>query len=89
MRVGLALNVALLLGALLSWSSHLHRSAGPLGLLFGVYVGVLMAHFIIDGSLWRLRNRAARSFLGGRAPFLVPAWVVSAADGSADGIGLP
>lgn len=87
-RAGLALNVALLVGALLSWSSHLHRSPGPLRLLFGAYVGVLVAHFIVDGSLWRLRTSSARSLLGARAPYLIPR-VGSAADGSADGIRFP
>ncbi|HWG75104.1 MAG TPA: hypothetical protein VG184_13725, partial [Acidimicrobiales bacterium] len=85
-RVGLALNAALLAGALLSWSSHLHSSPGPLRLLFGAYVGVLMTHFVIDGSLWRLRDSSARAFLAARVPYLVPALVVPVAGGSADGI---
>ena len=88
-RVGLALNIALLVGALLSWSSHLHSSPGPLRLLFGAYLGALVAHFMIDSNLWRLRNSSSRALLTARIPYLIPAWVVSAADGSADGIGLP
>ena len=86
---GLAFNAALLAGALLNWASHLHSSPGPLRLIFGAYVGVLMAHFLIDSSLWRLRNSSSRALLAARAPYLVPARVVPAADGSADGIGLP
>jgi hypothetical protein len=82
-RTGLALNAALVGGALLSWASHLHGSPIPLRVLFGAYVGVLMAHFVVDAGLWRLRDPAARTFLGARVPALLPAGAVPVADGSA------
>jgi hypothetical protein len=86
-RLGLALNMALLAGALLSWASHMHSSPAPFRALFGAYMGVLMAHFAIDGHLWRLRDPAVRAFVAARAPFLVAARVVPVAGGSASGIG--
>jgi len=86
-RVVLALGAALLAGALLSWSSHLHTSPSSLRVLFGAYLGVLMTHFIIDGRLWRLRDPLASAFLAARLPYLLPARVVPVAGGSADGIG--
>lgn len=85
-RVGLALSAALLTGALLSWSSHLHSAALPLRALFGAYVGVVMTHFVADRHLWRLREPSARTFLASRAPFLLPVTTDPVADGSADGI---
>jgi len=85
-RTGLALNAALVGGALLSWASHLHASPVPLRVLFGAYVGVLMAHFVVDAGLWRLRDPAARRFLEARVPSLLPAKAVPVADGSAGGL---
>jgi hypothetical protein len=32
-----------------------------------------MAHFVIDASLWRLRDPFPRAFLAARVPGLVPA----------------
>jgi hypothetical protein len=31
-----------------------------------------MAHFAIDGGLWRMRDRFPRSFLAARLPYLLP-----------------
>jgi hypothetical protein len=83
-RLGLALSLALLAGALLNWSSHLHGSPPPLRALFGAYLGVLMSHFVIDGRLWRLRDPLARTFLAARAPYLLPAAVIPDSGGSAN-----
>jgi hypothetical protein len=88
-RLGLALSVALLVGALLSWSSHLHNSPPPLRVLFGAYLGVLMSHFVIDGRLWRLRDPLARAFLAARVPYLLPALTIPDAGGSANDVTLP
>jgi hypothetical protein len=64
-------NVALLGGVVLSSASHLHN-AGPVGrLVFGAYLGVVMAHFVIDAGFWRLRNPFPRAFLKQKVPYLM------------------
>ncbi len=86
-RLAALANVALIGGAVLSAASHLH-GAGPAGrLAFGGYLGAVMAHFVIDAGLWRLRDPFPRAFLASRVPWLVPARppaaVIPAADRSA------
>ncbi len=76
-RIWIFCNVALAGGALLSVASHLHGSPPAIRLLFGAYLGTLMAHFVIDAGLWRMRDPAARGFLAGSLP-----WLVSASPGS-------
>ena len=39
----------------------------------GLFLGAVMAHFVIDAGLWRMRDEFPRAFLGGRLPYLVPA----------------
>ena len=81
-------NVALIGGALLSGASHLHGSAPALRLLFGAYLGAVMAHFVIDAGLWRLRDPFPRAFMSSRVPYLVPTRpMVPATDGSSTDIG--
>ena len=76
-------NVALVGGALLSGASHLHGSALFLRPLFGAYLGAVMAHFVVDAGLWRLRDPFPRAFLGTRLPYLVPTRpMASPTDGS-------
>ncbi|HUA28021.1 MAG TPA: hypothetical protein VMC03_03990 [Streptosporangiaceae bacterium] len=76
-------NVALAGGLALSAASHLH-GAGPAGrLVFGAYLGAVMAHFVIDAGLWRLRDPLPRAFLAARVPGLLPPRRLSAADRSA------
>jgi hypothetical protein len=71
-RLAALANVALLGGAALETASHLHGAA-PLGrLLFGAYLGAVMAHFVIDAGLWRLRDPFPRAFLAQHVPYLVP-----------------
>jgi hypothetical protein len=66
-------NVAIAGGAILEATSHLH-SAGPAGrILFGGYLGAVMAHFVIDAGLWRLRDPFPRAFMARYVPYLVPA----------------
>ncbi|MGO9160775.1 MAG: hypothetical protein ACLP7J_08695 [Streptosporangiaceae bacterium] len=65
------ISVALAGGALLAAASHLHAAASPARFGFGAYLGAVMAHFVVDGGLWRLRDEFPRSFLGARVPFLV------------------
>jgi hypothetical protein len=66
-------NIALIGGALLSASSHLHNAQPAVRILYGAYLGIVMAHFVVDAGLWRLRDQFPRSFLGGRLPYLLPA----------------
>jgi hypothetical protein len=69
--LGVLVNVALLGGLALNAASHLH-SAGPLGrAIFGAYLGVVMAHFVVDAGLWRLRDEFPRRFLTERVPYLL------------------
>ena len=71
LRIALLCNVALVGGALLSGASHLHGS-GPVGrFVFGAYLGVVMAHFVIDAGLWRLRDAFPRAFMTSYVPYLL------------------
>jgi hypothetical protein len=81
-RLAVVCNVALVGGAALSAASHLHGAAFAGRLAFGGYLGAVMAHFVIDASLWRLRDPFPRAFLSSRVPGLLPAARVSAPDGS-------
>lgn len=70
-RIALLCNVALVGGALLSGASHLHGS-GPVGrFVFGAYLGVVMAHFVVDAGLWRMRDAFPRAFLSSHVPYLL------------------
>jgi hypothetical protein len=73
--MGVLCNVALVGGALLSSTSHLHGSPAAFRLLFGVYLGAVMAHFVVDAGLWRMRDPFPRQFLARHLPYLVPASV--------------
>jgi hypothetical protein len=64
-------NVALVLGIVLNRMAHLHGHPGFGQALFGVYLGLSMAHFVIDAGLWRLRDEFPRTFLTARLPFLL------------------
>lgn len=91
LRIALLCNVALVGGALLSGASHLHGS-GPVGrFVFGAYLGVVMAHFVIDAGLWRMRDAFPRAFLSSHVPYLLTPSVgspaVQPADRSATDIG--
>jgi hypothetical protein len=66
-------NVALLGGAVLAATSHLHSGGPAARLLFGAYLGAVMAHFVVDAGLWRLRDPLARAFLARRLPYLMAA----------------
>jgi hypothetical protein len=49
-------DIALVGGVALSAASRLLYAAPGGRLLFGAYLGVLMAHFLIDAGVWRLRT---------------------------------
>lgn len=72
--VGLVLfcNVALFGGIVLSVASHLHSGPAPERLVFGAYLGVLAAHFVVDAGLWRLRDAFPRAFVARHLPYLLP-----------------
>ncbi|MEY9872848.1 hypothetical protein ABH931_002325 [Streptacidiphilus sp. MAP12-33] len=69
--VALLVNVALLLGLLLNLTSHLHTGGPAERALYGAYLGAVMAHFVVDAGLWRLRDAFPRAFLRERLPYLL------------------
>lgn len=72
--VATMLGIALVGGIALSTASHLHSSPTPaIRALYGGYLGAVMAHFVIDAGLWRLRDEFPRRFLGARLPYLLQA----------------
>jgi hypothetical protein len=72
LRLAVFCNIALAGGAVLSAASHLHGAAPAARFLFGAYLGAVMAHFVIDAGLWRLRDPFPRAFLASRVPSLMP-----------------
>jgi hypothetical protein len=71
LSVLILVNVALLVGIALNRMSHLHGHPGAVQALFGAYLGLSMAHFVVDAGLWRLRDEFPRAFLTARLPFLL------------------
>ena len=65
-------SIALAGGAILSVTSDLQESAPLIRSLFGCFLGAVMAHFVIDAGLWRLRDRFPRLSLESRVPYLMP-----------------
>lgn len=65
------LNLALLLGLALNLMSHLHSASAPMRGLYGVFLGLSAAHFVVDAGLWRLREQFPRAFLRERLPYLL------------------
>ncbi len=39
--------------------------------LFGLYLGLVMAHFVVDAGMWRMRDEFPRRFLTAKLPYLV------------------
>ena len=70
-RILIFVNIALFLGLLLNQASHLHDGNAPARLVFGAYLGLVMAHFVVDAGLWRLRDEFPRTFLAQRLPYLL------------------
>jgi hypothetical protein len=71
LRLTALCNVALIGGIALNAASHLHSGGAPARFVFGAYLGVVMAHFVIDAGLWRLRDPFPRRFLSTYVPYLV------------------
>jgi len=81
-QLAMLANIALAGGAVLSVASD-QLTAGPaLRLLFGIFAGAVMAHFVVDAGLWRLRADFPRAFLRARLPYLLSAPGIPAADRS-------
>jgi hypothetical protein len=70
--LALLANISFIGGAALSASSHLHNASQLGRSAFGAYLGVVMAHFVIDAGLWRMRDPLARRFLSMYLPYLMP-----------------
>ena len=70
LRLAALANVALVGGALLSGASHLHGFPPAIRLVFGAYLGVVTAHFVIDAGFWRMRDPFPRAFLARHVPWL-------------------
>jgi hypothetical protein len=66
-------NIALLGGAVLSVASDQAAGGAAARGLFGLFLGAVMAHFVVDAGLWRMREEFPRAFLSSRLPYLVPA----------------
>jgi hypothetical protein len=69
--VVLMVNIALVAGLGLNQAAHLHSAQGIARGVYGAYLGLVMAHFVIDAGLWRLRDEFPRSFLTQRLPYLL------------------
>ena len=72
LRLAALCNVALIGGIALNAASHLHSGGAVARCIFGAYLGAVMAHFVVDAGLWRLRDPFPRRFLSGSVPYLVP-----------------
>jgi hypothetical protein len=77
-RLAILGNIALAGGAVLAAASGLQEAAPAVRLLYGAFAGAVMAHFVVDAGLWRLREEFPRAFLAGRVPYLVPGLVPGA-----------
>lgn len=72
LRLALLTNIALAGGALLAVASDQAHSAPLIRICYGAFLGAVMAHFVIDAGLWRMRDKFPRAFLASRVPYLVP-----------------
>jgi hypothetical protein len=73
LSLAVLVNIALLGGAALALASDQLRSEPAVRVLFGLFLGAVMAHFVVDAGLWRMRETFPRTFLGARLPWLIPA----------------
>lgn len=72
-RLAALCNIALLGGSVLAVASDQLAARTAVRVLFGLFLGAVMAHFVVDAGLWRMRSEFPRSFLRSRLPYLVPA----------------
>jgi hypothetical protein len=85
-RLTVFVTAALVGGAALNLASHLHSGGDAARLIYGGYLGIVMAHFVVDAGIWRLRDPFPRQFLSDRVPQLLGYSPVSAADASPTGV---
>jgi hypothetical protein len=83
-RLTVLATAALMAGAALNLASHLHTGGGLDRAVYGAYLGAVMAHFVVDAGLWRLRDPAPRAFLTSRIPGLLPDSASLVTDASPD-----
>lgn len=57
--------------AALAAASHLHHGPATTKAVFGLYLGAVMTHFVLDAGLWRLRDPFPRQWLEERLPELL------------------
>jgi hypothetical protein len=67
----LLLNIALIGGLALATAARLGDGAPAARAVYGAYLGVTMAHFVVDAGIWRLRDEFPRQFLTSRLPYLL------------------
>jgi hypothetical protein len=77
---------ALMVGSGLNLASHLHTGGTLARVVYGAYLGVVMAHFAVDAGIWRLRDPFPRQFLSARAPYLLGFPADPATDASPTGV---
>jgi hypothetical protein len=77
---------ALIGGAVLNHASHLHTGTAPARAVYGVYLGVVMAHFVVDAGIWRLRDPFPRRFLSERIPAVLGVSAPPVRDASPAGV---
>lgn len=66
------LGICVVGGLLLASIAARPASSALLGrAMFGVYAGVVMAHFVVDAGMWRMRDEFPRRFLTAKLPYLV------------------
>jgi len=78
--------LALALGLGLNLASHLHAGDTAARAGYGAYLGVVMAHFVVDAGIWRLRDPFPRRFLASRIPGLLNHPQSPVADASFHGV---
>jgi hypothetical protein len=69
--IGTLIVVTLVGAAAIHATSHLSASMGGARSIFGLYLGIIAAHFVTDAGLWKLRDPAARAFVNRALPDLV------------------
>lgn len=68
--LGAVVVLAVVGGLLLNEMSGATQGGRPAGVVFGVYLGLVMAHFVLDGGIWRLSGPFQRRYMAERFGFL-------------------
>jgi hypothetical protein len=71
-RLAAVMAIVVAAAGVLATTAHLHGRADSVArALFGAYLAAVMAHFVVDAGLWRLRDEFPRGWLGERIPRLL------------------